>query len=164
MLNLNPELYTIWNYRRDILLNGGFERSERIKLIEFDLKMVMTFLRQYPKCYWVWNHRVWCLYELSESGDANWKFELMMVEKLLDLDARNFHGWQYRRIIVENMEKEAGDTKRNRQHKIRYWQSHIKNTSTRLRRSIRIFQISRLGTIDPKYFQSFTNFGKKINP
>lgn len=112
MLNLNPELYTIWNYRRDILLNGGFERSERIKLIEFDLKMVMTFLRQYPKCYWVWNHRVWCLYELSESGDANWKFELMMVEKLLDLDARNFHGWQYRRIIVENMEKEAGDTKK----------------------------------------------------
>lgn len=47
---------------------------------------------------------MWCLQELATSNEANWAFELGIVSKLLELDARNYHGWQYRRFVVESME------------------------------------------------------------
>lgn len=69
--------------------------------------MVMAQLKMYPKCYWIWNHRTWCLQQLEASGVANWKFELAIVLKLLEADSRNFHGWHYRRYVVLNIEKKA---------------------------------------------------------
>ena len=57
----------------------------------------MTALRQYPKVYWIWNHRRWCLEHVPDGPDqdqdgwrrANWAKELHVVEKMLDADARN---------------------------------------------------------------------------
>lgn len=109
LLGLNPEFYTIWNYRRSIL-QFLFDTNEldRKKTLEDDLKLVMALLKRFPKCYWIWNHRVWCLYQLQNSNEANWQFELQIVSKLLEMDSRNFHGWQYRRFIVLNIERGAG--------------------------------------------------------
>lgn len=108
MLHINPEFYTIWNFRREILLSI-FEDSnaDRKALLEDDLKLVMAQLKRFPKCYWIWNHRIWCLSKLQEINAANWKYELAIVSKLLDLDSRNYHGWQYRRYIVKNMEEDG---------------------------------------------------------
>lgn len=108
LLQLNPEFNTMWNYRRNILL-ALFASGELTKAatLEGDLRMVMAQLKAYPKCYWIWNHRYWCLQQLQQDGIADWEFELKIVSKLLELDSRNFHGWHYRRYVVENMESNA---------------------------------------------------------
>lgn len=68
--------------------------------------MVKGMMREYPKCYWIWNHRRWCLEELAKDHIADWKYELGLVLKVLELDSRNFHGWHYRRYVVSSIEKE----------------------------------------------------------
>ncbi|KAM3126551.1 hypothetical protein CJJ07_000404 [Candidozyma auris] len=108
LLDLNPEFNAIWNYRRDILVHlfdcGEIKKKD---VLEKDLMMVMQMLKRFPKCYWIWNHRYWCLAQLQNDNEANWKFELGIVSKLLELDSRNYHGWHYRRYVIENMENVA---------------------------------------------------------
>lgn len=66
-------------------------------LLSADLSLTMAALRQYPKVYWIWNHRRWCLEHVPDGPDqeqdgwrsANWAKELYVVEKMLDADARN---------------------------------------------------------------------------
>lgn len=163
LLTLNPELYTVWNYRRQILLHlfassegehgveaeagakpdvfaslrdvrpaadkaetdvadeGADEREARWSrnraLLEDDLMLTEHALRAHPKVYWIWNHRRWCLTQnpppppstaaaassTSTSEQWVWERELKLVEKMLDLDPRNFHGWNWRRAIVEHL-------------------------------------------------------------
>jgi len=103
MLQVNPEFYTVWNYRRNIYLNAVFPSStpkQINEILETDLVMTTIALKAHPKVYWIWNHRRWCLEQTPDSpegegGDPhgwrmkNWKQELFVVEKLLDADARN---------------------------------------------------------------------------
>lgn len=108
LLALNPEFYTIWNYRREILLDLFNKKELDLKTsLEDDLKLVLQQLKKFPKCYWIWNHRAWCLGKLQEAKMANWDFELGIVSKLLEMDSRNFHGWQYRRFVVQNIEQNS---------------------------------------------------------
>lgn len=102
LLDLNPEFYTVWNYRRDILVSGPGVTDEQYGV---ELKFTQAQLRKVPKCYWVWNHRQWC-FETNPAPD--WRRELKTVDKLLDLDARNFHGWHYRRYVIAGLEKAEG--------------------------------------------------------
>ncbi|KAI8879685.1 protein prenylyltransferase [Backusella circina FSU 941] len=94
----NPDFYTIWNYRRTILLNGILEEDS--SWFEKDLGFFMQLVRINPKSYWLWNHRIWCLETMP---NPDWKAELGLVEKMLTLDARNFHGWNYRRFVVGHL-------------------------------------------------------------
>ncbi|KAJ3737302.1 rab-protein geranylgeranyltransferase [Lentinula guzmanii] len=118
LLQVNPEFYTVWNYRRRILINGVFPEStpEQIKdLLTDDLSLTMEALKIHPKVYWIWTHRGWCLNNvpsrpgISDDGDPRgwekelWNQELFVVEKLLDADPRNFHAWSYRRLVLESM-------------------------------------------------------------
>ncbi|KAI5960362.1 BET4 [Candida pseudojiufengensis] len=114
LLNLNPEFYTIWNYRREILTNlyNNFnsnedEKTKLTSIINDDLKLLMSLLKRFPKVYWIWNHRKWCLFKLVELNSVNWEFEFKTINKMLELDQRNFHGWHYRRFIIENLEEQA---------------------------------------------------------
>lgn len=163
LLTLNPELYTVWNFRREVLLHlfgnkvdegneeerrpdvfaslradppahgsasqeeeGAQGEEERTKvernqqLLEDDLMLTEHALRAHPKVYWIWNHRMWCLVQYplftsasspasssstSHTRDATWVWEreLKLVEKMLDLDPRNFHGWNCRRAILTHL-------------------------------------------------------------
>ncbi|QBM88007.1 geranylgeranyl transferase type-2 subunit alpha [Metschnikowia aff. pulcherrima] len=67
----------------------------------------MEMMKRFPKCYWIWNHRRWCLETLDETKNADWNRELAIVLKVLMMDSRNFHGWQYRRYVVSHLEQEA---------------------------------------------------------
>ncbi len=84
--------------------------SEKIlALITSDLQFLIPLLRKFPKCYWVWNHRLWMLQQstilLSDVTALRlWREELGLVNKMLSLDSRNFHGWGYRRTVVAALE------------------------------------------------------------
>ncbi|KAJ7684689.1 rab-protein geranylgeranyltransferase [Mycena polygramma] len=118
VLRINPEFYTVWNYRRNILLQGLFPESspkEINDLLTDDLSMTTAALKMHPKVYWIWNHRRWCLENVPDGPDTgtegdidgwrktNWERELFVVDKMLDADSRNFHAWSYRRYVLVNM-------------------------------------------------------------
>jgi len=138
LLQQNPEYYTIWNYRRLLLLDvfqrelkdpseshteasldaaavaekDGLNSAQReISLLtREDLAFLIPLLKQYPKCYWIWNHRSWLLATATKHLPAStaaelWQGELGLVSKMLALDSRNFHGWSYRREVVGELER-----------------------------------------------------------
>ncbi|KAF8428778.1 hypothetical protein EV426DRAFT_640040 [Tirmania nivea] len=124
LLKRNPEFYTVWNYRREILLNGilppatapkpapdSEEEKSILLILKGELIHLLPLLKSHPKCYALWNHRLWVLSQSSiylspEKSQQLWKEELGLVGMMLGRDERNFHGWAYRRIVVGAMEKE----------------------------------------------------------
>jgi len=62
-----------------------------------DLHFGVECIKMNPKSYWVWNHRHWLLENMPRPV---WDAELALVDKMLNLDQRNFHGWDYRRWLV----------------------------------------------------------------
>jgi geranylgeranyl transferase type-2 subunit alpha len=122
LLKRNPEYYTIWNFRRLILKNqylgadgppgdGGLEATIATALTG-ELSFLVPLLLQFPKCYWIWNHRRWLLGQATSLLPAAaarpfWANELALATKMLARDNRNFHGWGYRRAIVAALEGAA---------------------------------------------------------
>lgn len=119
LLGDNPEYYTIWNYRRRVLQHqfaqaassaSNEEAADQIAtLIKNDLQFLIPLLRSFPKCYWIWNYRLWLLDEAKRLlplplARRFWQEELALVGKMLNLDSRNFHGWGYRSFVVESLE------------------------------------------------------------
>ena len=77
--------------------------------IAADLKFLTPLLLKFPKCYWIWNYRLWLLDQATNrlnlaEARAIWSAELLLVGKMLSRDGRNFHGWRYRRMVVEALE------------------------------------------------------------
>jgi len=117
LLQRNPEYYTVWNHRRRLLLDvferelkSGNSAQEIAMLIKEDLQFLIPLIKQYPKCYWIWNHRSWLLATATEHLPATtalqlWQGELALDGKMLALDSRNFHAWDYRRKIVSELER-----------------------------------------------------------
>ncbi|CAK5279370.1 unnamed protein product, partial [Mycena citricolor] len=114
ILQMNPEFYTVWNYRRNILLGNIFPSSTPVQtndLLTEELSMTTVALKLHPKVYWIWNHRRWCLLNVPDGPNdhvngwrqENWDKEMFVVNKMLDVDPRNFHAWSYRRHILANM-------------------------------------------------------------
>ncbi|KAJ9127899.1 hypothetical protein QFC24_000184 [Naganishia onofrii] len=175
ILDFNPEFYTIWNYRRSIMLEGLFPNAtleERYSRLTSELRLTTSYLKIHPKVYWIWTHRKWCLEHIPEGpgrtssldvppssnvsehreavngvavdqaenpviqngsveesisaepartegtqkqGEEEeendiegwkkeaWGRELMLVEKMLETDSRNFHAWDYRRYVLSSL-------------------------------------------------------------
>ncbi|PQE17413.1 hypothetical protein CJF31_00005822 [Rutstroemia sp. NJR-2017a BVV2] len=79
------------------------------ELIQADLDFIFPLMVGWPKCYWIWNYRLWLLKQANERLDAQvarrlWERELVLVGKMLTRDSRNFHGWGYRRTVVSQLE------------------------------------------------------------
>ncbi|KAF8630374.1 hypothetical protein AX15_002936 [Amanita polypyramis BW_CC] len=112
LLGINPEFYTVWNYRRNACLYGIFPNSSPQAIHDIlseDLEFTMNALKVHPKVYWIWNHRRWCLENIPDRPNdsdpqgwkkASWERELAIVEKMLNADPRNFHAWDYRRYVL----------------------------------------------------------------
>ncbi|KAF4627376.1 hypothetical protein G7Y89_g10781 [Cudoniella acicularis] len=80
-----------------------------LDLIRSDLNFLFPIMMKYPKCYWLWNYRLWLLQQANERLDPGiarelWTGELALVGKMLVKDSRNFHGWGYRRKVVSELE------------------------------------------------------------
>lgn len=83
-----------------------------LDLIQDELNFLLPLLMKYPKCYWIWGHRLWLLQQSTNRLDAStarrlWEAELGLVGKMLTVDSRNFHGWGYRSMIVTALESPA---------------------------------------------------------
>lgn len=79
------------------------------ELIKADLDFIFPLMVEYPKCYWIWNYRLWLLNQANERLEVDvarefWTRELVLVSKMLIKDSRNFHGWGYRRGVVAQLE------------------------------------------------------------
>lgn len=112
----------MWNYRRRVLqqLFSSKRDSDQpltdhiADLIANDLQFLVPLLRRFPKCYWIWNHRTWLLEQAKQQLPVSiahkfWQEELGLVSKMLSLDSRNFHGWGYRRLVVESLRTLSAD-------------------------------------------------------
>lgn len=123
----------MWNRRRLVLQHqfSGFSNTPSstpsddqgstcdhdelmLDLITSDLQFLVPLLRKYPKCYWIWNHRLWLLQQSTArlpiaASRRLWQQELGLVSKMLTLDSRNFHGWGYRRTVIAALESGGPD-------------------------------------------------------
>ncbi|KAE8147420.1 hypothetical protein BDV25DRAFT_160377 [Aspergillus avenaceus] len=126
LLSKNPEYYTVWNCRRRVLQHefsqvassGSSETAsgQIATLIKDDLLFLIPLLIKFPKCYWIWNYRLWLLDEAKRLlplplSRRMWEEELALVGKMLNKDSRNFHGWGYRHFVVSTLETLASDEK-----------------------------------------------------
>lgn len=113
ILKENPEYATRWNDRRrvidDLLSTKGPNSDDAHERIRGELAFLVPLLMQFPKCYSIWEYRIWILHVAnrrltSVQAHQLWQEELALDSKMLGRDPRNFHGWDYRRLVVAQLE------------------------------------------------------------
>ncbi|KAA0706755.1 Geranylgeranyl transferase type-2 subunit alpha [Triplophysa tibetana] len=100
LLSSNPDFATLWNYRREILMHLETlrEKDDVQKLFETELNFIEGCLKVNPKSYGSWHHRTWVTERMPR---PDWTRELGLCDRCLSLDERNFHCWDYRRMVVK---------------------------------------------------------------
>ncbi|KAL5280311.1 hypothetical protein ACFFRR_004346 [Megaselia abdita] len=103
ILARNPDVFTLWNIRKESLLEitSSLEDEEKQALFDKDLGFVEQCLMVNPKSYGAWHHRCWIL---ENSPSPNWQREVQLCTRYLKMDERNFHCWDYRRYVVNKAE------------------------------------------------------------
>ncbi|XP_020213155.1 geranylgeranyl transferase type-2 subunit alpha 1 [Cajanus cajan] len=106
LLEINPECYTAWNYRKlavqHILSNSD---SDPQSIFSDELKLVENALRKNFKSYGAWHHRKWVLSKGHSSIDK----EMRLLNDFQKEDPRNFHAWNHRRFVAGLMERSEED-------------------------------------------------------
>ncbi|CAG5862423.1 unnamed protein product [Menidia menidia] len=99
LLSSNPDFATLWNYRREILMHQETikDEDEVQNIYEAELLFLESCLKVNPKSYGSWHHRSWVSARLPR---PDWSRELSLCDRCLSLDDRNFHCWDYRRMVV----------------------------------------------------------------
>ncbi|XP_044266716.1 geranylgeranyl transferase type-2 subunit alpha [Tribolium madens] len=107
LLSVNPDIYTLWNYRKEVTLmelkenEAGAESEEKsIEFCENELRLTEQCLLSNPKSYGSWHHRYWIL---NHHPKPNWQREFDLCTKYLTMDDRNFHCWDFRRLLVNKI-------------------------------------------------------------
>lgn len=98
MLLQNPDIYTLWNIRREVFTISNWNEKHLKDHYQNELTLTENCLKENPKSYYVWYQRVWII---NFVGDCDWKKELTLCTKCLNLDERNFHCWNYRKFVVQ---------------------------------------------------------------
>jgi geranylgeranyl transferase type-2 subunit alpha len=99
LLLLNPEFHMVWGYRREIIdaisARAQDSQVELKELAKTELKLTLDALQRNPKSYSAWFQRQWII----DRGLGDLQKEIGLCNKLLELDERNFHCWNYRRHV-----------------------------------------------------------------
>ncbi|XP_052836033.1 geranylgeranyl transferase type-2 subunit alpha [Drosophila gunungcola] len=130
ILQRNPDVSTLWNIRRECVLEKlsklrdeqerslqeegenaiqeellkdspkvqeslAEDKAHSIFICELDLTEQCLMVN--PKSYNAWHHRCWTL---EQNPRADWQRELLLCNKYLKFDERNFHTWDYRRYVT----------------------------------------------------------------
>lgn len=111
-LEANPDEYTLWSFRREVLKAKCQSFSVIDDEWKSELALTTRALQRHPKAYPAWQHRLWLLADelvTAKISKALWesslKEEQMLSVLMLSKDGRNFHGWAHRmcvRAIVES--------------------------------------------------------------
>lgn len=108
ILCANPDFYTIWNYRKEIVLkrqndlikklqdkqvgdepNSGDDKQDELaieNLFENELQLTANCLMKNPKSYNSWHHRLWTI---ENHKNPNLNREIMLCNRFLEMDERN---------------------------------------------------------------------------
>ncbi|KAL5559960.1 hypothetical protein UlMin_036171 [Ulmus minor] len=109
LLEINPESYTVWNYRKLAVQQKFAELEsdpEAVKsVLDEELRVVESALKQNFKSYGAWHHRKWVL----SKGHSSLDHEVRLLGKLQKADSRNFHAWNYRRFVTALMNRSEED-------------------------------------------------------
>ena len=124
---LSPDFSTLWNYRREIishLFSTEFEQMEspvekKYEFVLRELEFLVKGIMKNPKSYTLWFHRQWAIEKglglerqiMEKDAGMQWKSriletELKLCDKMLAMDERNFHCWNYRLMIALQYLKE----------------------------------------------------------
>ncbi|KAJ1611773.1 Rab geranylgeranyltransferase alpha subunit [Cryptosporidium canis] len=135
VLRINPELATVWNFRKEYIYN---EQDEKVldQLLSNELSLTESLFKNDPKSYNLWSNRAWLLEFIINFEDADEHLvevqrgylndttsyddldytpsfkeslakydsvklrllikEILLCNRLLDSDDRNFHCWRHR--------------------------------------------------------------------
>lgn len=87
ILSRNPDVFTLWNIRRECLLKLKADTQDAVQeKYDKDLQLTETCLQVSPKSYSTWHHRCWILENTTE---PNWEREVKLCNTYLSKDARN---------------------------------------------------------------------------
>ncbi|KAJ5078782.1 geranylgeranyl transferase type-2 subunit alpha [Anaeramoeba ignava] len=104
---INPDLYFVWNFRKEIILFLEKNPNEDLEEIyQKELLLIQKCLIKHPKSYFTWFQRKWITVRMN---NCNWPHELILCKKFLAVDERNFHCWNYRRFVVEKGKQSLQD-------------------------------------------------------
>ncbi|KAK3603828.1 hypothetical protein CHS0354_042834 [Potamilus streckersoni] len=100
VLAQNSDLYTLWNIRKETFLHMKEikTKEEMEKICNEELYFLESCLKGNPKSYGTWHHRC---FVLDNMANPDWKRELQLCNIFLEYDERNFHCWDYRRLVVK---------------------------------------------------------------
>lgn len=118
LVEVNPDAYTAFNKRRDLLLHQH-DATTAVD-IKAELDLVERALRRQPKAYAAWQHRRWIVHhaftcavcaaaEATPPADETALSELDLCTKLLRHDMRNMHCWAYRRFVCLMSDRSVSD-------------------------------------------------------
>jgi geranylgeranyl transferase type-2 subunit alpha len=103
MLRKNPDYYSLWNFRREILISNNANIGLAIKMdtkinseggmtiAEKELRLSQEAIIKNPKSYGAWYHRVWIIdrFEVDISSEIGEKL-LCYELRITDFDFLNF--------------------------------------------------------------------------
>ncbi|MES1913107.1 MAG: hypothetical protein MHM6MM_005334, partial [Cercozoa sp. M6MM] len=113
LVEANPDFYTVWNYRRDViehLSKNEWTQEQLRERLEAELRLTQTALMRNPKSYNAWHQRVWVV-QLGQQNDGliDLQQELALCDTFLSKDSRNFHCWDYRRFVTQLMSRDVSE-------------------------------------------------------
>ena len=115
---LSPDFSTLWNYRREIITHLLANEEplkdslkDKYEMVMKELEFLVKSIMKSPKSYTLWFHRQWVIdiglgVERELNKDTKeWKSriletELKLCDKMLVMDERNFHCWNYRLLTA----------------------------------------------------------------
>uniref|UniRef100_UPI00358FC737 protein farnesyltransferase/geranylgeranyltransferase type-1 subunit alpha n=1 Tax=Myxine glutinosa TaxID=7769 RepID=UPI00358FC737 len=92
VIALNSANYTLWHYRRQILLTLKKDLRE-------ELLFVQEMIEDQPKNYQVWHHRKLLVESMNDPSE-----ELAFCAEILKQDAKNYHAWQHRQWVLQEFD------------------------------------------------------------
>ncbi|CDR97429.1 protein prenyltransferase alpha subunit repeat domain containing protein, putative [Babesia bigemina] len=116
IIDFMPEFYPSWHYRKNYFLQPRLGEERLRALLADELSFSESVLKTSPKCYAVWQQRLWVLtlmfnMRCEDVGDILRK-ELSLCMMLFRLDGRNFHGWghlNYVRHYLKLLESDSAN-------------------------------------------------------